>query len=111
MQKFCSKEFKSNSVNLEKDKLQNMYKELSYKQQKVKRVISNLFYRINKEELLAKESSSQENIIDCRQQLTSAIQEKEILNKDIAILQKRLKFLENEIRKTKPWWQQIFSPM
>ena len=111
MQKFRSKEFKSNSVIQEKEKLNNMHKELSYRQQKVKREISNLFYRINREELLTKDVIDSEHVADCRQQLTFAIQEKEILTKDIAILQKRLKFLENEIKKTQPWWKQLFSPM
>lgn len=114
MQKLNLKDNKANN-NLvsEKDKVMNMYKELSYRQQKVKREISNLYYKINRKELLSVEAkhaeSSEEDFSVCKQQLGVAIQEKEILNKDIAILQKRLKFLENEIGKTKPWWQQIFT--
>jgi predicted nucleic acid-binding Zn-ribbon protein len=103
----------------EKCRVINLYKDLSAKQQKVRNNIADLYYKIDKRQFTYVEKPTfnpdisllEDDINYAKQELERSVQEKEIITKDLAILQLRLKFLENEITKTKSWWQQLFTPM
>lgn len=94
------------------------YRDMTTKYKQTKHLVADLYYEVNKKEILLEDESlevHQKSMLKydftmARRELEKAIYQKEILNKDITILQNRIKHLENEIRKTKPWWRWIFIP-
>jgi hypothetical protein len=103
----------------QKAEVDNACRELQREHNRVRSLISDLFSEVNrKHELLNNEriDPSQKPMLKydytlTQKELEKAIYQKEILRKDITILQKRLNYIENEIRKSKPWWQKLFMPV
>lgn len=100
----------------EKNEIARVQKHLEIKHEKVKTLISIMFSEINNKETRLKndsldtsEKSMLEYDISCFQgRLEKAIYEKELIRKDLAIVQTQLRKLEDEINKTKPWWFKLF---
>lgn len=115
----------SNKLNNEKqllshkNSLMDMQKDLSFKHKQVKDLVSDLYYEVNKKSFLLEDETiedSQRSMLKydftlTKRELEKAIFEKELLCKDLNILQTRLKTIENEIIKSKPWWYRYFRPI
>ena len=104
---------------MQKSEVLEMHKDISFKHKQIKELISDLHYEVSKKEILLEDKTieeSQKSILKyefalSKRELERAVQEKELLNKDLHILQHRIKHLENEIYKSKPWWSRIFKPV
>ena len=92
-------------------------KDISDKYRKIQELISNTYHETNSysillesEELNNEQKNKLENdLIKNKNKIEKFIREKEVLKKDISILQNRIKYLENEIKKSKPFWQRIIN--
>lgn len=112
----ATKKNDSNHIIKEKKDIVMVQKHLEKRHARVKSIISTMFCEMNKDESKLKkvgldtsERSMLEYDISCSQsRLEKAIYEKELIRKDLAIVQTRLRYLEDEINKTKPWWFNIF---
>lgn len=103
------------SFDIERQKLLRKFKVLTFQHKQIKTMIPDLLFDLNKKEILLNEEKielSQKSMLKyditlSERELEKAIHQKEIIIKDLAILQRRIKYIENEINKTRPWWQRI----
>ena len=101
----------------EKTILSQMQRDLYSKRKQLKDLISDLHYDVNKKAFLIENDAvdtSDRSMLKydftlSQRELEKSIYEKELLNKDISILQYRMKQIENEITKATPWWNRLFS--
>lgn len=116
---------KSKSINMksqmdlheEKTILSQMQRDLYSKRRQLKDLISDLHYDVNKKAFLIENDAveaSEKSMLKydftlSQRELEKSIHEKELLNKDISILQYRMKQIEDEITKATPWWKRVFS--
>ena len=92
-------------------------KDISCKYKKVQDLISNVYNETNNYNLMLdltdidkdQKCKIEHNLNKNKIKLEKFIREKEVLKKDITILQHRIKYLENEINKSKSFWQRIIS--
>lgn len=115
-------EKKSNKTKLykrlvsEKSTVISKCNSLSLKHGHLKNIIGTLYEEVNRKTMLLRDSKvevAQRSMLTydlklSQEELEKTIQEKEILNKDIHILQARITYLEKELKNAKPWWQRIF---
>lgn len=102
---------------IEKSSVLDMYRELSFKQKQTRDSVTSLYFEVNKKEILLKDKTledSQRSMLKydftlTRRELEKTLHQKEVLNKDLTILQRRLKQIENELSKTKPWWHRYLN--
>lgn len=93
--------------------------DISIKYKEVKSSVSSLYHSFNKKEILLKTKymdDSEKSMLkyECslaKRELERAIHTKELLNKDLTLLQHRLKRIENELKQNKSFWQRFFSFM
>ncbi|MGD9579971.1 MAG: hypothetical protein AB7V50_01230 [Vampirovibrionia bacterium] len=103
----------------EKIALNLMQKDLYSKRRELKDLISDLHYEINKKAFLiendaidaSEKSMLKYDLTLSKRQLEKSIYEKELLNKDIGILQYRIKQIENDVKKATPWWKRVFNTL
>ena len=101
----------------EKTDLRQKQRDLYSKRSELKGLISDLHYDVNKKAFLIENdavNASDKSMLKydftlSQRELEKSIYEKELLNKDISILQCRMKQVENEITKAKPWWKRLFK--
>jgi hypothetical protein len=116
MQKFQTRRNGEKFLYNEKVGAVDSYKQLILEHNRLKTLINDLYFDVNKKEILLKNQNlepSRQSMLKydfrlSQKELEKSIYQKELLRKDITILQHRMKHLENEIRKTKPWWQRLF---
>ena len=104
-------------LNEEKALLGQMQRDLYSKRRQLKDLISDLHYDVNKKAFLidndavdaSEKSMLKYDFTLSQRELEKSIYEKELLNKDISILQYRMKQIENELTKATPWWKRLFS--
>lgn len=92
-------------------------KDISNKYKKIQELISNTYHETISYNILLESKdldNDQKNKIENdltsnKTKIEKFIREKEVLKKDITILQYRIKYLENEIKKSKPFWQRLIN--
>jgi hypothetical protein len=105
------------NLQAEKATILNMQKDLTQQHKRTKKQVYDIHYELTKKEILLENQTMEESqkcmlkydLTLSRRELERVIYQKEILKKDLTILQTRLKHIENEIRKRKSIWQRLFN--